>query len=134
MLKFFRQDKRYRFVASGSLLGITQRSTTSIPIGSIIRKEMYQLDFEEFLMANDFGEEALAVMRKKYNARESLSEEMHQRVMDLFRRYLLVGGMPDAVNTYLATHNILKVREIQESIRSMYGEDATGTDNEDIYF
>ena len=85
-------------------------------------------------MANDFGEEALAVMRKKYNARESLSEEMHQRVMDLFRRYLLVGGMPDAVNTYLATHNILKVRKIQESIRSMYGEDATGTDNEDIYF
>ena len=52
----------------------------------------------------------------------------------LFRRYLLVGGMPDAVNTYLATHNIVKVREIQESIRSMYGEDATGTDNEDIYF
>ena len=125
MLKFFRQDRRYRFVASGSLLGITLRSTTSIPIGSIIRKEMYQLDFEEFLMANDFGEEALAVMRQKFIARESLSEEMHQRVMDLFRRYLLVGGMPDAVNTYLATHNIVKVREIQESIRSMYGEDAS---------
>ena len=45
--------------------------------------------------------------------------------MDLFRRYLLVGGMPDAVNTYLATHNIVKVREIQESIRSIYGEDAS---------
>ncbi len=125
MLKFFRQDKRYRFVASGSLLGITLRSTTSIPIGSIIRKEMYQLDFEEFLLANDFGEEAMAVMRQKFTARESLSEEMHRRVMDLFRRYLLVGGMPDAVNTYLTTHNIVKVREIQESIHSMYGEDAS---------
>ena len=125
MLKFFRQDKRYRFVASGSLLGITLRSTTSIPIGSIIRKEMYQLDFEEFLMANGFGEEALAVMRQNFMARESLSEEMHRRVMDLFRRYLLVGGMPDAVNTYLTTHNIVKVREIQDSIHSMYGEDAS---------
>lgn len=125
MLKFLRQDKRYRFVASGSLLGITLRSTTSIPIGSIICKEMYQLDFEEFLIANEFGREALDVMRQKFIARESLSEEMHQRVMDLFKRYLLVGGMPDAVNTYLATHNIVRVREIQESIHSMYGEDAS---------
>ena len=125
MLKFFRQDRRYRFVASGSLLGITLRSTTSIPIGSIIRKEMYQLDFEEFLIANGFGEEALSVMRRRLTAKESLSEEMHRHVMDLFRRYLLVGGMPDAVNTYLDTHNIVKVREMQESIRSMYGEDAS---------
>jgi uncharacterized protein len=125
MLKFFRQDKRYRFVASGSLLGITLRSTTSIPIGSIIRKEMYQLDFEEFIMANGFGKDAIAVMKQKFVAKESLSEEMHRRIMDLFRRYLLVGGMPDAVNTYLATHNIVKVREIQESIRTMYGEDAS---------
>ena len=125
MLKFFRQDKRYRFVASGSLLGITFRSTTSIPIGSIILKEMYQLDFEEFIMANGFGKDAIAVMKQKFVAKESLSEEMHRRIMDLFRRYLLVGGMPDAVNTYLATHNIVKVREIQESIRTMYGEDAS---------
>lgn len=125
MLKFFRQDKRYHFVASGSLLGITLRSTTSIPIGSVIRKEMFQLDFEEFLIANDFGKEAIDVMRHKFVAGESLSEEMHQHVMDLFRRYLLVGGMPDAVNVYLSTHNIVKVREIQESIRSMYGENAS---------
>lgn len=69
--------------------------------------------------------EAIETMCQKFTARESLSEEMHQHVMDLFRRYLLVGGMPDAVNTYLATHNIVKVREIQESIRSLYGEDAS---------
>lgn len=125
MLKFFRQDKRYHFVASGSLLGITLRSTTSIPIGSIIRKEMYQLDFEEFLIANDFGKEAIGIMRQKFMAKESLSDEMHQHVLELFRKYLLVGGMPEAVNTYLATHNIVKVREIQESIRTMYGEDAS---------
>lgn len=125
MLKFFRQDKRYHFVASGSLLGITLRSTTSIPIGSIIRKEMYQLDFEEFLIANDFGKEAIGIMRQKFMTKESLSDEMHQHVLELFRKYLLVGGMPEAVNTYLATHNIVKVREIQESIRTMYGEDAS---------
>lgn len=73
MLKFFRQDGRYRFIASGSLLGIALRSTTSIPVGSIIRKEMYQLDFEEFIIANGFGLEAVEVMRQSFLERKSLS-------------------------------------------------------------
>lgn len=125
MLKFFRQERRYSFIASGSLLGITLRSTTSIPVGSIIRKEMYQLDFEEFLVANGFGEEAISALREKYWNKESLTEEQHQYLLGLFRRYLLVGGMPDAVNAYLGTHNIVKVREVQESIRVLYGDDAS---------
>ncbi|WP_352421644.1 AAA family ATPase [Proteiniphilum sp.] len=125
MLKFLRQEHRYRFITSGSLLGIALRSTTSIPVGSIIRKEMFQLDFEEFLIANGFGKDAIAVLRQKFRQKESLGEEQHRKVMDLFRRYLLVGGMPDAVNEYLSSHNIVKVREVQESIRVMYGDDAS---------
>lgn len=74
MLKFFRQEKRYRFIASGSLLGVTLRSTTSIPVGSIIRKEMYQLDFEEFIIANGFGLDAVTLIKEKFRNRESLSE------------------------------------------------------------
>lgn len=130
MLKFFREDRRYRYITSGSLLGITLKSTTSIPVGSIIRKEMFQLDFEEFLIANGFGAEALNMMRQSYENRQSLSEEHHNRVLDLFRRYLLVGGLPDAVNTYLATHNIVRVREVQESIRSLYADDASKYEGE----
>ena len=125
MLKFFRQERRYRFIASGSLLGVALRSTTSIPVGSIIRKQMYQLDFEEFLIANNFNSDAVSALRAKFQNRESLSEEQHQHLLGLFRRYLLVGGMPDAVNVYLETHNIVKVREIQESIRVLYGDDAS---------
>lgn len=124
MLKFFRQERRYRFIASGSLLGITLRSTTSIPIGSIIRKEMYQIDFEEFLIANGFGNEAINMLRNKFIKKESLPEEQHQHLLGLFKRYLLVGGMPDAVNAYLETHNIVRVREVQESIQLLYGDDA----------
>lgn len=124
MLKFFRQDHRYRFIASGSMLGIALRSTTSIPVGSIIRKEMFQLDFEEFLMANDFAVDAIAALREKYRQGESLSEEIHQHVLLLFRRYLLVGGMPDAVNEYLQSRNIIKVRDVQEAIHTLYGDDA----------
>lgn len=130
MLKFLREDGRYRYIASGSLLGLTLQDTTSIPVGSIIRKEMFQLDFEEFLIANGFGREAIAMMRRNYENRQSLTEEHHNHVLDLFRRYLLVGGLPDAVNTYFDTHNIVKVREVQESIRSLYADDASKYERE----
>lgn len=125
LLKFFREDHRFRFIASGSLLGITLRETTSIPVGSIIRKNMYQLDFEEFLIANGFGQEALNTLRTKLMNRESLDESLHDYIMNLFRRYLLVGGLPAAVNEYLDSHNIVKVRNVQENIRSLYEVDAT---------
>ena len=130
MLKFLREDGRYRYIASGSLLGVTLQDTTSIPVGSILRKEMFQLDFEEFLIANGFGTEAIAMLRQSYEARQSLTEEYHNHVMDLFRRYLLVGGMPDAVNTYLETHNIVRVREVQDGIRSLYADDASKYEKE----
>lgn len=125
LLKFFREDRRFRFIASGSLLGITLRETTSIPVGSIIRKNMYQLDFEEFLIANGFGQETLNTLRTKLMNRESLDESLHDYIMNLFRRYLLVGGLPAAVNEYLDSHNIVKVRNVQENIRSLYEVDAT---------
>ena len=125
MLKFLREDNRYRYIASGSLLGITLQDITSIPVGSITIKEMFQLDFEEFLIANGLGTEAIDMLRKSYENRQSLSEEHHNHMLDLFRRYLLVGGLPDAVNTYLETHNIVKVREVQDSIRSLYASDAS---------
>ena len=124
LLKFLRQDKKFHFIASGSMLGIALRYTTSIPIGSIIRKQMYQLDFEEFLIANNVGQNIITQIKNCYINKESLDEATHRYIMDLFRRYLLVGGLPDVVNTYLSTHNIIKVREIQNSIHQMYGDDA----------
>jgi predicted AAA+ superfamily ATPase len=130
MLKFLRADNRYRYIASGSLLGITLHDTTSIPVGSITIKEMFQLDFEEFLIATGFGTEAIAMLRQSFANHQSLTEEHHRHILDLFRRYLLVGGLPDAVNTYLDTHNIVKVREVQDSIRSLYASDASKYEKE----
>ncbi len=125
LLKFLREEHRYRFICSGSLLGIALKGTVSIPIGSIIPKKMYQLDFEEFLIANDFGKEAVEYLRQSFEQRQSLPMEVHDKVLGLFKRYLLVGGMPDAVNVYLSTHNIVKVREVQEAVRLLYGIDAS---------
>lgn len=125
LLKFLRQEGKFNYIASGSLLGITLRSTTSIPIGSIVRKEMFQLDFEEFLIANGYGQDAINSLREKFLRKESLSPQQHEHVMGMFRRYLLVGGMPDAVNEYIASHNIMKIRSLHESILSLYGDDAS---------
>ena len=130
LLKFFRQEARFTFIASGSLLGVTLRQTTSIPIGSIAIMDMYPLDFEEFLIANGYNQEALDYIKKQYRALQPLSEAMHKRTLDLFLRYLIVGGMPDAVNMYLSEKNITKVRNIQSDIINLYKIDASKYDTD----
>lgn len=102
LLKFLSQDNKFTFIASGSLLGVTLSQTTSIPMGSIRKVRMFPLDFEEFLYANGMNEIAISAMRKKFERLEALDESMHEKMMDLFCKYLLVGGLPDAVNSYLA--------------------------------
>ena len=91
---------------------------------------MFPLDFEEFLIANGLNEFAINVLREKYKNLEPLEESLHNRILNLFRRYLLVGGLPDVVNTYLATHNIKLVRDLQNEIYEYYGIDAAKYDNE----
>ena len=110
MLKFLSQDNRFTYIASGSLLGVTLSQTTSIPMGSIRKVRMFPLDFEEFLYANGMNDIVLSSMRKKFERLEALDEPMHNKIMDMFRKYLLVGGLPDAVNSYLETKNIQAVR------------------------
>ena len=130
MVKFLKEDDRFTYIASGSQLGVTLRQTVSIPVGSLEIKHMYQLDFEEFLWANGFGETAISELRKRFENGESLDENLHVRMLDLFKRYLLIGGMPDAVNAYLDTRNIVAVRKIQEDIRHLYALDASQYDEE----
>lgn len=130
LLKFLSQDGKFTFIASGSLLGVTLSQTTSIPMGSIRKVRMFPLDFEEFLYANGMSRLAVSVMRKKFEKREALDEATHNKMMDFFHKYLLVGGLPDAVNSYLSDHNIQLVREIQREIHDYYAADASKYDEE----
>lgn len=125
LLKFLSQDDRFTYIASGSLLGVTLSQTTSIPMGSIRKIRMFPLDFEEFLYANGMNAIVIAAMRKKFQNREALDESMHNKMMDFFRKYLLVGGLPDAVNLYLSEKNIQSVREIQNETHDYYAADAS---------
>lgn len=130
LLKFLSQDNKFTYVASGSLLGVTLSQTTSIPMGSIHKVRMFPLDFEEFLYANGMNEHVITAMRSKFERLEELDEATHNKIMDLFRKFLLVGGLPDAVNAYLETKNIQAVRDVQEETRSYYATDASKYDEE----
>lgn len=130
LLKFLSQDNKFTYIASDSLLGVTLSQTTSIPIGSIRKVRMFPLDFEEFLYANGMNEIVISSMQKKFERLEALDEPMHNKMMDMFRKYLLVGGLPDAVNSYLAEKNIQSVREIQNEIHDYYAADASRYDED----
>ncbi len=124
LLKFLREDGRFTYIASGSLLGVTLKTTSSVPLGSIEIKHMYPLDFEEFLIANGVGQLMLDTIRRCFSEKASMPEAAHGKLMDLFRKYLLVGGLPDAVNEFLATRNVSSIRAIQRNIHHLYGVDA----------
>lgn len=130
LLKFLSQDAKFTYIASGSLLGVALSQTTSIPMGSIRKERMFPLDFEEFLYANGMNEFAVSALRTKFQKLEELDEIMHNKLMDLFRKFLLVGGLPDAVNAYLDTHNIQRVRAIQHEIHNYYAVDASKYDKQ----
>ncbi|MCI6524777.1 MAG: AAA family ATPase [Candidatus Enterosoma sp.] len=130
LLKFLKQDDRFTYIASGSLLGVTLNKTTSIPMGSITVVRMYPLDFEEFLYANGFHESAIDIIRQHFIKRKSLDVTTHNNLMNLFRKYLLIGGLPDAVNSYLKEYNIVSVRTIQNEIHEFYEVDASKYDLE----
>ena len=130
LLKFLNAERRFTYVASGSLLGITLGSTTSIPVGSLRIMDMYPLDFIEFMRVNSIGEFAINAIRKKFEEGASLDESLHARLISLWKKYLLVGGMPDAVNAYISTQNITEVRDIQRDIIRLYGADASKYDKE----
>lgn len=130
LLKFLQDDGRFTYIVSGSQLGIALHETLSVPGGRIRIEHMYPLDFEEFLWANDFGEESISFIRKKFESCLSLDESTHRQMLGLFRKYLLIGGLPDAVNKFVETHNIVLVREVHEQIRLLYEEDASQYDTE----
>lgn len=128
MLKFLNEDGKYRYIASGSQLGVALAQTPSVPIGSVAIRQMYPLDFEEFLWAMGCGKDAIGAMRQKFETKGALNDSMHNYMLQQFKTYLLVGGMPDAINKFLGNRNIVQVRAIQRDIHTLYRIDASQYD------
>lgn len=127
-MKFLNNDNRFTYIASGSLLGIAK--TISIPMGSISILEMFPQDFEEFLHANGFNEYAVNLLKDKFSNKLSLDESIHNKLLNLFKKYLITGGLPDSINSYLSDFNITKIRQIQSEIYDFYASDASQYDKE----
>ena len=122
-LKFFAIDKRFDIIASGSLLGINYKDVPSYPVGYVEHLEMYSLDFEEFLWANGVTEKSVADIKEYFNKREKVPSAMHEKMMELFKEYIVVGGMPRVVDEFVTTHNFANVLRLQKAIVSDYADD-----------
>ncbi|MCL2816072.1 MAG: ATP-binding protein [Oscillospiraceae bacterium] len=122
-LKFLTQDGRFDVIASGSMLGINYKDVPSYPVGYVDHLEMYSLDFEEFLWANGVSPDSIADIKAYYEQKKPVPAAMHERMIELFKEYIVVGGMPRAVDEFVNTHNFADVLKIQKGIIDDYTDD-----------
>ena len=132
-LKFFKTDGRYDVICTGSLLGVSGYGSkgkkddkikgTSVPVGYETIVEMSSLDFEEFLWANGITVQIIDTLKERLETETPVPEAIHRRISDLFLQYIVVGGMPEAVNTFLDLHDIGQVLAVQRGIVDEYKDD-----------
>ena len=124
-LKFFRVDGRYDVIGTGSLLGVKGygKEPKSIPVGSETVVDMYPLDFEEFLWANGITADIIDMLKKNMDTESPVPEALHNRMRQLLLQYTVVGGMPDAVQTFVDTKRMDEVLQIQRDIIRSYEDD-----------
>lgn len=122
-IKFLVDEGSYRYVMSGSLLGVELNDLRSVPVGYMVEKEMFPLDFEEFALAVGMSDEVMTHLNECFVQCKPVDEVVHKKMLELLRLYLVVGGMPAAVMKYLTTNNLQRVRSEQESIIRMYYKD-----------
>lgn len=127
-LKFLVEDGSYRYICSGSLLGVELKNVRSVPVGFVDEMEMHPLDFEEFLEAVGFDCGILEMVRAAIRERKKVDEFLHDRLMRLWRLYLVVGGMPAAVQEYVDTNDLARVADTQRAIIATYHRDISQYD------
>lgn len=130
-IKFLVEEGSFKYVMSGSLLGVELKGITSVPVGYLTVLTMYPMDFEEFMIANNVSKTTLEMLKAKFETCQPVDEFIHQKLLSLFFIYLIVGGMPDAVKIYIATKDIREVDKVQRDIVALYKEDFSQYESED---
>ena len=130
-IKFLVDEGSFKYVMSGSLLGVELKGITSVPVGYLTVLRMYPMDFEEFMIANNVSKTTLEMLKAKFETCQPVDEFIHQKLLSLFFIYLIVGGMPDAVKIYIATKDIREVDKVQRDIVALYKEDFSQYESED---
>lgn len=129
-IKFLVDDKRFRYILSGSLLGVEIVNLKSAPVGYLQTINMYPLDFEEFLQIFNVGQPVLDMLRKAFTSKIPVDEVIHGKIMEMFNLYLIIGGMPAAVEKYRTTGNIDDVMDEHRAIIEQYKLDFTQYEEE----
>ena len=129
-IKFLVDDKRFRYIMSGSLLGVEITNLKSAPVGYLQSINMYPLDFEEFLQIFNVEEPILSRLHSAYRDKTPVDEVIHGKIMEMFNLYLIIGGMPAAVEKYRATGSIDDVMDEHRSIIEQYKLDFTQYEEE----
>ena len=133
-IKFLVDEGSYRYILSGSLLGVELKDIRSVPVGYMTIYEMFPLDFFEFCRANKVSEQILTKITECFEKRNPIDTLIHEKMMELFRLYLIVGGMPAAVQRYLDTNNLNEVLKVQQGIVQLYKKDIAKYDpDEKLY-
>ena len=130
-IKFLVEEGSFKYIMSGSLLGVELKGIASAPVGYLTVLQMYPMDFEEFMVANNVSKMTLEMLKDKFETCQPVDEFIHQKLLSLFFIYLIVGGMPDAVKTYIATKDIREVDKVQRDIVMLYKEDFSQYESED---
>lgn len=130
-IKFWVDEGSFRYVFSGSLLGVELKNIKSAPVGYLKTMTMYPLDFEEFLQIYNFTDELKESLNRSFMDRTPVNEEVHKRMMNIFNMYLNVGGMPSAVEKFKTTRNLVDVMAEHEDIVVQYKKDFTRYESED---
>lgn len=122
-IKFLVEDGQYDYIESGSLLGINYKDVSSYPVGFEHELDMYPLDFEEFLWACNINEDVVNMLKDCYERLQPIPSFLHEQIMQRYRQYLIVGGMPEVVMTYLNNEDFNKTIANQKDILSGYRND-----------
>lgn len=122
-IKFLVDDGSYRYIMSGSLLGIELKDLRSEPVGYMGVKDMFPLDFEEFISCVGINDVVIGALHEAWRNRTTVDEFVHGKIMELFRLYLVVGGMPAAVSKYVESNNLQEVMAVQQDIIRLYKRD-----------
>lgn len=122
-LKFLAENNNIDCIASGSMLGMAYKRATSFPVGYVDRIYMDSLDFEEFCWANGMSEQAIAYLKEDFINKKSVSESTHERMLELFKEYIIVGGMPKVVSSFVENHHFGLVLKEQRKILNDYRDD-----------
>lgn len=130
-IKFWVDEGSFRYVFSGSLLGVELKNIKSAPVGYLKTLTMYPLDFEEFLQIYNFTDDLKKSLYKSFVDRTPVNEEVHKRMMNIFNMYLNVGGMPAAVSKFKETKNLNDVILEHEDIVLQYKKDFTRYESDD---